>query len=384
MLKKIRISICLYVLLFSIPILSGCWDRQEIESNAFILGVGIDAAKNEKIEVTFEVALPQSFAGGGEGGSSGDEEPTLDISIVAEDMVDATNSLLARLNHYPDFGHLQLVVFGEEYAKKGFQEVMDFFFRDTSIRYRTSVAVSEGEAKKIFEFKPKTSKSVSRYINQIIKNNSKENLEIFQLQTIGTIHDNYIRNSPVFLTKISAGENTVGVAGGGVFKDNKLLGWLDGQETHAVRWLIGDTVKGGTLRIKMPESKGGNIGLDIFYSRSSLTPVLKNDQITADVKIYVEGDIDFVGSRNVEHKVEELTLEWEKAFEKYIRENVNSTFMRTRDNYGADIFEIDGKTIDYYPKYWEANKERWDEVFKTVELELDVDVNIRRVGYVQP
>ena len=216
---------------------------------------------------------------------------------------------------------------------------MDFFFRDTSIRYRTSVAVSEGEAKKIFEFKPKTSKSVSRYINQIIKNNSKENLEIFQLQTIGTIYDNYIRNSPVFLTKISAGENTVGVAGGGVFKDNKLLGWLDGQETHAVRWLIGDTVKGGTLRIKMPESKDGNIGLDIFYSRASLTPVLKNDQITADVKIYVEGDIAFVGSRNVEHKVEELTLEWEKAFEKYIRENVHNTFMRIRDNYGADILK---------------------------------------------
>jgi len=385
MLKAIRNSICFYIiLLFSIPILSGCWDRREIERNAFILGVGIDAAENDKIEVTFEIALPQSFAGGGEGGeTSGGQEPTLDVSIVAEDMVDATNSLLSKLDLFVDFSHLQLVVFGEEYARKGVHEVMDYFFRNPNIRYRTNVVVSAGEAKKVFNFKPKTAKSVSRHINQIIQHNSAENLEIFHLQTIGTIYDNFIRNSPIFLARISHNEKTVDVTGGGVFKEHKLIDWLNGKETYAVRWLQGDTVNGGSLRIKLPENKGGNIGLNIIHSNATLTPVLRDEQITADVKIYVEGDIFSIENSDVERELEEkFILEWEKAFEKYIMENINNTFIKVRDVYDADIFEIDGRMMDYYPKYWAANKERWDEIFKTVELKLDVDVKIRRVGNV--
>lgn len=382
--KTVKKLFCLYFLLFAIFVLSGCWDQRDIEINAFILGIGIDAAEDEKIEVTFEVALPQSFTGGGEGGNSGSDEATLDVSIIAEDMIDATNSLLGKLDLYPEFTHLQLVVLGEEYAKKGVQEVMDFFFRNPRVRYRTNVAVSMGEAKKVFEFKPKTSKSVSIYINKIIRYNSAENLKIFQLQTIGTIYDNFIRNSPIFLTKISPAEETIDVTGGGVFKDYKLIGWLSGEETQAVRWLQGDVAKGGVLRIEMPENKGGNIGFNIFNSSASLTPILENDQITADVKISIEGDIISIGSHDVEAKVDDLALEWEKALEEYIKGNVHNTFIKSRDVLGADIFEIDGRMVDYYPKYWEANKEQWDEIFETVELKLDVDVKIRRVGNAQP
>lgn len=384
MLPKSKKTLSFIFLLCYIMVLSGCWDRRDIEQNGFILGIGIDAAEDEKIEVTYEIALPQSASGGGGEESSGGAESALDVSVIADDIADANTSLLSKVNRYPIFTHLQLLVFGEEYAKEGIHDVMDFFFRNPDIRYRTDVAVALGQAKKILEFEPKTTKAASTYISRIIEQNSKDNFHIFQFQNIGRIYQNYIRKSPIFLSQVSIEKDVLDVTGGGVFKNYKLVGWFSGEDVQGLRWGWGEVIRGGDLRIEMPENKGGKITLSVFRSDSSLIPVLEDDNIIAKSKIYIEGDITSIESHNVDQKVDELFFEWEKAFEDYIRKNVHNTFIKSRDVFGVDNFEIDGKMADYYPEYWEENKENWDEIFKTVELTVDVDVKIRRVGIVQP
>jgi len=331
LLKSKKAAYFLFFLLTAI-VLSGCWDHRDIEMNAFILGVGIDSAEDDKMEVTFEIALPQSFVGGGGGGeSSGDVEPTLDISMIVEDMTEATNNLLARLDLYPEYTHLQLLVFGEEYARKGIQPVMDYFFRNPNIRYRTTVAVTAGKAKKLLSFKPQTTKSTSMLINQIIQQNAQINLEIFELQNIGTIYQNYIRNSPVFLPKITLKEQTVDVSGGGVFRNQKLVEWFTGEDVRGMRWLWEDPGKGGIIRIEMPENKGGKVALNVFHTKSSLIPELEGDKITVKSKIYIEGDVISIGGRGINQPIDTLILEWEKAFEEHIHECVHDTFIKGRD-----------------------------------------------------
>src|SRR5690606_22101349 len=106
-------------------IMTGCWDMVEIETNAFILGIGLDLSKDvegdeERIMVTYQIALPADMlvaSGQGEGGGGG--ASTLNISIEAKNLMMAEQTLMSTLNQVPNYDHLQVVVFGEELSTKG-------------------------------------------------------------------------------------------------------------------------------------------------------------------------------------------------------------------------------------------------------------------------
>ena len=41
----------------------------------------------------------------------------------------------------------------------------------------------------------------------------------------------------------------------------------------------------------------------------------------------------------------------------------------------VDCYEIDEKVEGYYPEFWEKHGKEWDEIFKTVDLFLDISQN---------
>ena len=52
-------------------LLSGCWDRKELEDRAYVIGLGLDQSKTEgKIKVTMLIANPEVGSMQGGGGSS--------------------------------------------------------------------------------------------------------------------------------------------------------------------------------------------------------------------------------------------------------------------------------------------------------------------------
>ena len=38
---------------------------------------------------------------------------------------------------------------------------------------------------------------------------------------------------------------------------------------------------------------------------------------------------------------------------------------------------------NYYPDFWEKNKDKWKEYFVNTTLELEVDVKVRRLGVIK-
>ena len=67
-----------------------------------------------------------------------------------------------------------------------------------------------------------------------------------------------------------------------------------------------------------------------------------------------------------------------------IRDAIETAFKKGRDTFGVDCFEIDEKIEGYYPKFWNNHGKEWDELFKTMNLDLDIQVKIRRVGLIEP
>jgi spore germination protein KC len=52
----------------SLFLLTGCWDRVELNDVALIRGIGLDKNEDNRIEVTAEISIPTIQSGGSQGG----------------------------------------------------------------------------------------------------------------------------------------------------------------------------------------------------------------------------------------------------------------------------------------------------------------------------
>ncbi|NLI60829.1 MAG: Ger(x)C family spore germination protein [Clostridiales bacterium] len=375
MYKRILL-ICL--ISFCMLIIPGCWDRIEIERNAFILGLGIDLS-DDQLLITYQIALLDAFKG--EGGEQ--SKSTQQISIVADSLSEATKDLLSFFGNMPNFSHCKLIVFGEKYAKKGISDSLDFLFRETDMRRVTSVCVADGEAKEILNIEPKTAPSSAIVIDQIITQNSLSNSDIFPFQDIGYIHHNFVRGSDIGLAKVSVDKGIVKVSGAGLFKDYKLIGWYTDHEVTGLRFILGE-LKEGYHSVHLPWDEGDRITMNAYNINASTIPKITDGNIVVKSRILIEGDITEIGNPVLVNTSERLIKYWQKAIEDDIRSTINSVYKKGRDIYGVDAFEFDQKIESYYPEFWKKNKDNWDELFKTVELDLEIDVKLRRLGIIEP
>lgn len=370
--------ILIFLIILCIIFASGCWDRVEIERNAFILGLGIDLGSDDNsLIITYQVATLEAFKGEGGGNTKSTEQ----ISIESDSLSKATNSLLRHFGNVPNFTHCKLIVFGEEYARKGIRDSLDYLFRETQIRRLTSVCVAQGQAREVLNSEPKTAPSSAMIIDQIITRNSIINSEIFPFEDVGYIHQNFIRGSDITLVRVIPKKDTIEVSGAGAFKDHRLIGWYTGSEVTGQRFIIGEIEK-GLFTLQLPWEKGGKITLNAYNINVSTIPQIQTGDIVLKNKILVEGDIDEVENSIILHS-EELLNHWKKAVKDHISSTVNSVYKKGRDIYGVDSFEIDEKMEGYYPEFWEKHKDEWNEIFKTVTLDLDIEVKIRRVGVIE-
>lgn len=65
--------------------LTGCWDKIEIEDRAFVMAIGIDlSSSNKRYVVTFQFPNAAQITKGTSGGGGGSEKPSFAVSEVAD------------------------------------------------------------------------------------------------------------------------------------------------------------------------------------------------------------------------------------------------------------------------------------------------------------
>jgi Ger(x)C family germination protein len=369
---------------------TGCWDRVEIEKHAFILGIGLDIPekadqKDDLVMVTYQIALPADMvgqAGQGNGGGGGGSSSTLNISIEAKNLAVAEQTLMATLNQIPNYTHNQLVVFGEELARKGIGDYIDFFFRDPRVRQRTKVVVCQGKAGDVFKTQPRTVQSTSQYISDLLDENEKNSLMILMPLDFGLMQRHFIRKLDVCLPRVTVKKDTLTLEGAGVFSGDRLVDWFTGSEVMSLKWLHGEPAK-GTVDITNEKSGAGNIAFKIINNNISIEPVKKNNSFSLKAKIDVEGDISEIQNVVFDTYDTKFIHEVEKLTKQRIIQSCSDVFNKLVDEYKTDCIEFGRRVQNYYPDFWEKNKDKWKEYFVNTTLELEVDVKVRRLGVIK-
>jgi spore germination protein KC len=384
----IKRFIILLLLVFLTGLLGGCWNRREINEAAIILGTGVDWTADARIRLTVQIARPSAFGAGGEAGAGGKESPAWVVWAEGKTIAEAERYLAMKVPREIYWSHSVILVLGEEMAKRGTGTVTNFFHRSREPRETMWLMVTKGEARDILEthsLLAKTSAQAAGFLTMMKTGYAVQSREFAEMlaskgvqpvvtgvevKETGKAHGPGQENPPA--------QKEVELSGVAVFKEDKLIGWLDEHETRGLLWLKGE-IKKGVVTIPSPGEPEKEISIKIRRGHTKIIPEYDGQNLRFNVLINVEGDMVEQQSREDLAKPEKIKA-LESAMAEEIKERAAVALEKAQWEYGADIFGFGDAFHRKYKKEWRKLKDRWDDEFSRASVDIAVEAHVRGTG----
>lgn len=374
--KFIKFFIFLVQSMLIVFLLSGCWNYREIENLSIVSGIAIDK-KDNKFLVTSEII-----------NIKGANQPVINteyLSSEGDSFFDAVRNIIKISGKKLYFAHAETVIISKAIAEDGIIPVLDWISRDNEPRYTLHLLISKDKlAKDIFKGKPITSESLSFKMKNTISS-EKSLSKIIDIEVWQFINDLFSTGIsatlPLVDLKTTNDEATSEITGIGVFKKDKLIGFLNGEETKMFLF-VRDLIKGGALTQKgYNDPLKNHISLEILKNKTSLIPKSNNSEIKIIINTNTDVAIAEVGEKeNFINEEEKNKLE--KTFEKILEANIKTLVEKVQSDYDSDIFGF-GKCIKInMPGLWKKIEPNWDNMFRSVTVEVNSKINIRNSGLI--
>ncbi|MDD4334395.1 MAG: Ger(x)C family spore germination C-terminal domain-containing protein, partial [Desulfotomaculaceae bacterium] len=177
-----------------------------------------------------------------------------------------------------------------------------------------------------------------------------------------------------------AAKSKVQFIGTAVFREDKLVGLLDGQDTRYFLMLTGN-FGSGYMGIKDPLDESGNIGLRVRQGQKPKyrTSIDEDGNVAINVELFLESEIIAENSANNFGQLD-LKPILEEAFSKQIEQGCHNLIKRTQDELRSDAFGFGDKVKHLFltEQSWEEYK--WLECYPEAQVNVSVRSKIRRTG----
>ncbi|GMQ57054.1 Ger(x)C family spore germination protein [Vallitalea sediminicola] len=386
----------LYLLILFVIVLvcSSCRSvKKDIEKYAMVLSTGYDWTEEDKYLLTIQVLKTSREQTSGSTNGGVDKKHSLPSEVViytskGETINKAYDNLTTSLGQEPYFSHNKFIVIGEKLAEKGIDLIIDSNLRGHEVRPNTPVLVARGEANKIIKQLTPTDTIPANAIENIIKNQFEKGLTI--LTNLKDIYNGLADKTAGITTGVIYLEKQSDIAHNGkifiieeiaIFKDDKLIGFLNKEESRALMW-IKSKVKSGDIVVNSPKNETDKITFEILNSKCKITPEYDGSNYLIKLNINQNSNIvSMVGEHDPMNDYKVLD-ELEKVQNKSIEEDVINVIKKVQKDYNVDIFDFGEAIHRKYPKQWNVIKEEWDEIFPHVLIEVTVKSSIKRPGLI--
>ncbi|MEW6228159.1 MAG: Ger(x)C family spore germination protein [Bacillota bacterium] len=378
--------------------MTGCWSRREIDTVGFLMAIGVDEAREKgKIQLTVHVAKPFAIGGGAETKGTTEEKPFWVVSSTGHTVFEAMRNLVSQSPRRPFLAHSRFILIGEEFARRGIGDVIDWFQRDGEMRRRAWIVVAKGaKASDLlqveFELEPMPSEGgmgiVMATRTELSTTITDCTLHCFLQQLEGEGADPVATRAEIVLRpqefdirgelrreKVGASARITGAA---VFKDDKLVGWLNKPETRGFNWIMGQ-VRRGIIVIKKPGEEDRFIGLEILRAKGRFRPDFKDGRVSVTVGIEAEANVGDVQGFIDPLRFPEIWASMERRMATVIKNEVMAAVAKAQE-LGSDIFGFGAELNRRNPEKWAEIKDMWDDEFPRVDVHVEVKAKLRRSG----
>ena len=394
--KGLCVILCMII---SISV-SGCWSRKEPKSLAIVNSVIYDIKDDGSYQVISEIMNPSAQGGVKEGGSG--KSPNITAISEGKSVPEAIRNASVSLEKAIFGGHNKVRFFSERFARKDMVSIMDYLLRDhLTDENPLMVVIKNKDPKQVYSCMLGLSDTVGDYMDNLSKSQPKIICKSVFIKTLDFIKDYYDEGKqPVAgvaelveceaKPSNGAGANAQGsqnsldkqyrinYEGLAAFKDNKLVGYMDGVEARAYN-LITNNVD--TAIVSIPLDNDMAVVL-VNQSKAGIKTAVEDDQISITVKIKINmsivqesGDIDI-------SKIEPLKTV-EDSFNKQIEEEITESIKKAQTEFQSDIFGFGKAVHTQHPEIWKEIKESWDDYFNEAAINVTVESSAFRSGEIK-
>lgn len=404
---------------------SGCWGSTETDQLAIVGSIGVDTVTPGKVLLTLEVTNPGALASG-LGQDGGNKVVGWVLAEESSTLPNAVNNVQRRTPKRIFMGQVSTIIFGMNLAREGVSQYLDYFARENLFRRSVFIATCDSAAgllqRPLMEDLPSltlrgliqhsllSGRTVQVTLNEFLLRMSEPGIEPITMHTAGRdTRDLRIKrqgeevrqqdpsmkreqplesekNLPAMLPPDSPALDPLtehGMAealpdltmnlGIAVFRGDRLVGFLDGNDARGYLWVDGRVASGAIIEVTYPP-EDGVLGMRLKRLKSSVSPILdENDMPRVEVKVSIELEASqLLTAVNVsDAKVRKIV---EGRIAKQIKQEILGTLRIVQEEFKSDIYGFGQAFYRRYPAAWEGLVTEWNE---TVFPELQVEVTVR-------
>lgn len=375
------------ILAFLLPalVLTGCWDRIEVNDVAFVLATSTDL-EQDQIRSTAQIALPSSFGGagseGGGGGTSGNKTYLM-VSQTAPTPYQANKSIQSNLSRVLNFSHRRVTIIGEEFARSGIGELIDVLARFPQNRLTTYVILSRGPGYKLLGVDAPIEQSPSEMIRELAKSAMKDPVSVQSLA-------NTLLTKGVDLAlpvmeikestpkKVGDGHSLIKLGGLGMFRDSKLSGYLPSEPAQMALMAMGQAMN-PKVTVTMDEQRPHEAVTIVFTQTGTrIRPHLKGSDISFDVVVRARG---LVLENTTRQDIQSTMMGIvEKRCNEVVTEGIQAAIHEAIRKNRSDIFGFGVAFNNKYPSEWKKIHRQWHDLLPEVDVNVRTDIHLESSG----
>ncbi|WJH32442.1 Ger(x)C family spore germination protein [Paenibacillus sp. CC-CFT747] len=388
--RRRTILLPLLVCLLLPALLTGCWDRRELNELSVVLAMGVDMVGGEYM-ITLQAVDPSQMTKK----RSSQRSPIFIVSEKEKTIYEALRKITTKSSRKLYASHLRLLLLDEKVAKKGISDALDLILRDHEPRPDFYIALSRGyTAKDIlslvtpFEVLPGVElyKSLQLSEKQWAPTSAVNVVELFQMlrkegleptltgvTVIGNVRKGKTNQNVKDPT--TYGEYQFG--GIGVFRGDRLMGWLNESDSKAYDYVT-NRVHNTVGKVRCPRGEGYFV-VEIKRSKAILEPSIKEGKPELTIHMNMEGDIGEMECKADLTKEQDF-VELEQAGTKELLRIVQEGVRHEQEQYGVDIYGFGTAFHRHNPDQWKSWKSDWNERFKEMPVTIKPEFKLRRFG----
>lgn len=376
--------------------LTGCWDSTELNDVSIVTGMAIDPGKEHNYLMSVAYINPRQLS------TQSPEQgaPVTVMSLEGNSLPEIAARMNIGVSRHLVFSHTRVLYINEKVAEKGIGPFLDSLERSPQFRNDFNILVTKGqEAKKFIMINDPLEKvpslKVQKQIEHLVQGwggDARVRLTDFinaivskgrsPVASAVKIEGDPEKGKTFDSTMSTEPEANVILDGMGVFDRDRLIGYLTLEDTRNYLWT--QKLENTTIVIPCDEEKnehmkGRMLSLVVTNNKTKLETEYKGNTPQLKIRIYAEAR---VNSMECEFDLTKIDTfgKIEEMSEEYIDEIITGTIKKVQKDYGVDIFGFgDALKRQDYQKAKEIGN-GWREEFKRAEVDVSVEMAIRRSG----
>ncbi|WP_339290652.1 Ger(x)C family spore germination protein [Paenibacillus sp. FSL E2-0201] len=370
-------------------VLTSCWDSVELNRRAIVTGVAVDrgSTEEEKYVLTFQVIIADEISGENARGTS----PVAVYTGKGRSMFEALADSSRQTARFLSLGHIRVVVISEKFAREGIKDIMDVLERESETRLTSLLFISKRQP-------ASDSMTTMTVFGRIPANDLVEKLETtskqfgynYRMEVDDVVRGIQIPSGGPMINGVEvtgdverrdSNENiktikpkaALRVTELAVFKNDKLIGWLHGDQA------IGSALLKNKIT-QMPAvvaiGKNEYVSFNVYLSQVQVKVNAKD----AENPIFTISITQQAGLKespnNLNLRDPNVLNDLSRLMEKHTRDQVWEAINESRA-LKSDYLGFGEVVERENPRGWKKVKDHWEDIFATCEIKIDEDVVIR-------